>query len=253
MSIAERIAALPRPLLFALDVDGTLAPITVDPADARVPEATQALLRRIAQADGVILALITGRDADALARMARLPEAWRAVEHGGRILAPGTDPGASVLTDTERDRLAQFAAWVERDAIPRGAKIERKARAVVVHTRALEAQDPVAGTDILAQAEQNATAWGLLPRRGRSVLEAELERGDKGVALRELMTRTQARSAFFAGDDLTDLPAIQLASTHGIGLFVTSKERPSAPSEATESVDGPESIAILLSDLASIL
>ncbi|MAC25785.1 MAG: trehalose-phosphatase, partial [Myxococcales bacterium] len=44
-ALKERLRRLPRPLLVGLDVDGTLAPIVADPAAARIPEATQQLLR----------------------------------------------------------------------------------------------------------------------------------------------------------------------------------------------------------------
>jgi len=42
--------------------------------------------------------------------------------------------------------------------------------------------------------------------------EAEAVRQDKGNALREIFERSGARSVFFAGDDLTDFPAIELAA-----------------------------------------
>ena len=49
-SLAERVAALDRPLLVALDVDGTISPIVRDPDRARIPEPTMAVLRELESA-----------------------------------------------------------------------------------------------------------------------------------------------------------------------------------------------------------
>ena len=76
-ALKERLRRLPRPLLVGLDVDGTLAPIVADPAAARIPEATQQLLRKLAKREGLIVALLTGRDLPALRRMGSVAGAWR--------------------------------------------------------------------------------------------------------------------------------------------------------------------------------
>ena len=89
-----------------------------------------------------------------------------------------------------------------------------------------------------------------MARLGRAVLEAELESGDKGVALAELHARTEAASVFFAGDDLTDLPAIGYASEErGVGVFITSDERPERPPQATFALPGPGRLAEFLASL----
>jgi hypothetical protein len=57
----------------------------------------------------------------------------------------------------------------------------------------------------------------------------------------------------YAGDDVTDEPAIRFASEHGIGIFVRSPERPHPPSEARGMVDGPASLARLIDALGARL
>lgn len=238
----RRFATLPRPVLLGLDVDGTLARIVRNPDDARIPDATQTILRKLARHDDYRVALITGRDLPALRRMARVPGAWRAVEHGGLLLAPGERPKRRNLSTDDRAKLDAFAAWAAKGP----GHIEHKARSIALHTRRLKAERSDAR---LAEAKRVARELGLLTREGRAVLEAELESGDKGVALAKLHELTGATSVFFAGDDLTDLPAIRYAKSRGIGVFIKSDERPTRPKQASFAIDGPDALATFLASL----
>lgn len=249
--LAERIASLPRPLLVALDVDGTLAPIVDDPARARVPAEVAARVDALSRAPGVLVALVTGRDAARLDRMIDAPRAWRVVEHGRAILAPGGAPAP--IDAATRARLDAFESWATETLAPRGARIERKPGSVAVHARELCARDARAGGAVLEDARREARLAGLAPREGRAVVEAAVGHADKGTALAALMSRTGALSVVYAGDDLTDEPAIALASERGLGLFVRSSERPSAPPEASAALPGPEAVAELLEHLVRLL
>jgi trehalose 6-phosphate phosphatase len=247
-----RVLALPRPLLLAFDMDGTLAPIVDVPEAARVPRASVGALRSLADRRGMRVALVTGRDAAGLQRMIRLPEAWRAVEHGRVILPPGIARPAQRLTAVQRARLEAYRGWAETTLVPLGAQLERKATSLGVHTRTLAQRDPAAARHVLDLAARRATRHGLHPRRGRAVLEAEIEAGDKGAALLALYRKTRARGVFYAGDDLTDLPAIrQAVALGGIGLFVRSAERPRTPRGASGSLRGAEEVGALIAGLVA--
>lgn len=247
---AREIALRPRPLLLALDVDGTLAPIEEDPAAARVPAETLAVLTRLAEVDGLDLALVTGRDEAALERVAPIGGLWRLVEHGRVRLSPDGSGGAPPLSPEASAALAAFGAEAERRFVPRGARVERKASSRGVHVRGLAARDPAAADGILAEAEALAREHGLEPRRGRSVLEAEVEPGDKGRALRALHRELGAPSVVYAGDDLTDGPALAYARAEGgVALFVASPERPSPPVEVSEVLAGTAEVLRLLEAL----
>ena len=180
-ALKERLRRLPRPLLVGLDVDGTLAPIVADPAAARIPEATQQLLRKLAKREGLIVALLTGRDLPALRRMGSVAGAWRAVEHGGRIVAPGERPKARRLAPEDTAKLEAFAEWVAGTP----GQLERKDGSVAIHTRKLGE----AGEAWLGKAVKEAQRLGLHAREGRAVVEAELAPGDKGEALAEVHGR----------------------------------------------------------------
>lgn len=252
--LARRIAALPRPLLVALDVDGTLAPIVRDPKAARVPAKTRAVLTTLARRRGVRLALVTGRDAAALARLVKVPGAYRALSHGRVVVPPGARVREPRVDAATRARLDAFAAWARANARPRGARLERKAGAFAVHVRALAARAPDAARSVLAAARREARVLGLHARDGRSVVEVEAEAGDKGDALAALARATRARGVLYVGDDLTDVPALRRAvALDGVGVFVRSPERPKKPRGVTAAVDGPEAVAALLARLEGAL
>ncbi|MEO0322066.1 MAG: trehalose-phosphatase [Myxococcota bacterium] len=244
--LAARIRALPAPRLLALDVDGTLAPIVEDPWAARVPPATLAAVEALAAAEGYVVALLSGRDAEGLARVAPLPNLWRGAEHGRIVLAPGEASRPERLTEEEQEALEEFAGEATATWVPQGARLEVKPAARAVHVRGL---DEALGEALLDAAEELAVALGLHPRRGRAVLEAEARRGSKRAGLARLATVTKAASLVFAGDDLTDFEAIELAAAHGVGIFVESAERPEGPAGASGSVAGPAGMAALLEAL----
>lgn len=247
----EVVAALAAPRLIALDVDGTLAPIVDDPGAARVPAETVALLRRLDAKDGVRVALVTGRDASSLSSVAPLHGVWRAVEHGAVLMAPNAPEPAHELEEGRREALEEFADQAREQWVDESVALEEKATSYAIHVRRLE--DEGRAEAILDEAEQAADELGLHARRGRAVLEAEARKGDKASALRRLIAHTGAASVLYAGDDLTDVPAIELAAERGVGLFVTSPERPEAPEGASGALAGTDAVLALLTALADRL
>lgn len=246
-ALVETLLTLERPLLLALDIDGTLSPIVRDPDLAEIPASTLSTLASLAKVPMVVVALVTGRDLGSLSRMERLEGVWRAVEHGALVLAPGQAPSRRELTSAQQEALSRFRQWVEAHA--RDAFIEYKPQAIALHVRRIAEDDPARAERLLAEADEFAQGLGLHVRRGKALREAEAVVHDKGAALREVFERSGARSVFFAGDDLTDFPAIEFASAHGASAFVSSKEQrgmPPIPATLLQSVD---EVAVLLSKL----
>lgn len=247
-TLLESILGLERPLLVALDVDGTISPIVADPDLARIPDTTLSSLEALAAAPRVGVALITGRALSSLARMEQLEGIWRAAEHGGLVLAPGQAPGPRELLPERREALELFQHWVRTHA--RDAFIEYKPQAIALHVRAIAAKDPARAARLLNEADELAQDLGLHVRRGKALREAEAVRHDKGSALAEIFERVGASSVFFAGDDLTDFPAIEFAAEHGIGAFVCSDEQRGAPPASAELLQSVDEMAELLGRLA---
>jgi trehalose-phosphatase len=247
-AIVDSLLELERPLLLALDVDGTISPIVRDPDLARIPAKTLSNLKRLARAPGLELALVTGRALSSLARMEQLEGIWRAVEHGGLVLGPGQAPAPRALPPEQHEALDLFRRWVETRA--QDAFIEYKPQAIAVHVRGIQSEDPARAAKLLDEADELARDLGLHVRRGKALREAEAVRHDKGSALAEIFERAGASSVFFAGDDLTDLPAIDFATQQGVGAFVCSDERGGAPPASATLLQNVDEMALLLEQMA---
>ncbi len=198
-------AALPSGLV-ALDFDGTLAPISPRPGDARPLAGVHQLLRAV-RATGATVAVITGRSVASLLRVSGFggvpgiviygthgAERWQA----GTLRTAAAPPGLDELRLSLPGLLASAGPdlW-----------LEDKKLSLVIHARLTADPDRVLEM-LRAPVEAAATAAGLGVRPGKEVLEICIPGIDKGTAIRELMNDDTA-AAFYAGDDLGDLPAIR--------------------------------------------
>ena len=75
--------------LLAFDFDGTLAPIREDPAEVFMDRAAATLLEQITCMEHVVVAIISGRDADDLAQRVPAPGAYLIASHGLEVRGPG--------------------------------------------------------------------------------------------------------------------------------------------------------------------
>jgi trehalose 6-phosphate phosphatase len=65
----------PGSTLLAFDFDGTLAPIQDDPSVVRIDRAAATLLAETSHMEGLVVAIVSGRDADDLAARVDAPGA----------------------------------------------------------------------------------------------------------------------------------------------------------------------------------
>jgi trehalose 6-phosphate phosphatase len=200
-------APAPAPVLVALDFDGTLAPITPHPEDARPVAGVHQVLRDV-RATGATLAVVTGRSVSSLLRVSgfgAIPgiviygthgaERWQ----GGSLRAAAAPPGLEEL----RSRLPGLVAGLVRDP---DLWVENKPLSLVVHAR-LTAQPERVLERLREPVAEAAAAVGLGMRPGREVLEICLPGIDKGTAIRELLELDRP-AALYAGDDVGDLDAM---------------------------------------------
>ena len=195
------------PVLVALDFDGTLAPITPHPEDARPLAGVHQVLRDV-RATGAALAVVTGRSVSSLLRVSgfgAIPgiviygthgaERWQA----GSLRAAAAPPGLEEL----RERLPGLVAGIARDP---DVWVENKSLSLVVHARLTAYPDRVLER-LREPVSAAAAAAGLGVRPGREVLEICLPGIDKGTAVRELLGTDRA-AVLYAGDDVGDLDAM---------------------------------------------
>jgi trehalose 6-phosphate phosphatase len=103
-----------------------------------------------------------------------------------------------------------------------------------------------------APVEKAAAAAGLGVRPGKEVLEICLPGIDKGTAIRELLSDEPA-AAFYAGDDLGDLPAIaevnawaERSGRPALTVGVSPGGRGPVAEQADVTVPDPQSLLALL-------
>jgi trehalose 6-phosphate phosphatase len=194
--------------LVALDFDGTLAPISPHPDDARPLAGVHQILLDV-RATGATLAVVTGRSVASLLRVSGFDTVPGIVVYGlhgierwenGRLRAPAPPAGIHEL----RLSLPKILASVAGDA---AVWIEDKELSLVVHTR-LTAQPDHLVEVLRAPVAEAAAAAGLEARPGKEVLEICIPGTDKGTAIRELISDETA-AVFYAGDDVGDLPAVR--------------------------------------------
>lgn len=200
-----------------LDVDGTLLNLAATPSAVIVPPHLHTLLHRLAGRVEGALALISGRS---LADIDRLigPGLAVAAEHGA-ILREASGEIIEILADN-----AVFLPLLEplRAAIAAhpGALLEHKRFGLVLHWRAA----PAAAAALTALATTLAAPHAeLVLQPAHQALEIRLRGPGKAAALGRFMRlpRFAGRRPVFIGDDLTDEPAIALATASGgCGLHV---------------------------------
>jgi len=194
--------------LVALDFDGTLAPISPHPDDARPLPGVLQVLHDV-RATGAALAVVTGRSVASLLRVSGFDAVPGIVIYGmhgverwenGLLRAPVTPPGIDEL----RLSLPKIVASVAADP---AIWIEDKELSLVVHTRLTAEPDRLVEV-LRAPVAEAVAAAGLEVRPGKEVLEICIPGIDKGTAIRELI-RDETAAVFYAGDDVGDVAAIR--------------------------------------------
>ncbi|MCR6481533.1 trehalose-phosphatase [Amycolatopsis sp. OK19-0408] len=214
-----QIARTPR-LLVACDYDGTLAPITLNPDEARpLPESVGAL-RSLAGLHETTTAVISGRALRDLATLSRLPSEVNLVgSHGSEFdigFIHALDEKARELHRRLESELEQLVLDVP------GVSLEVKPASIAVHVRRAEHE---AGRRVLAAVHNGPSTWeGVSTTDGKEVVELAVVQTDKGHALDILRHQVGATAAIFLGDDVTDEKAFARLSGPDLGIKVGDGE-----------------------------
>jgi trehalose 6-phosphate phosphatase len=258
--LVEPLREVPEESAVLLDVDGTLAPIVDDPAEASVPEPTRAALRKLAGRFALV-ACVSGRRSLEARRLVGVEELTYAGNHGLEVLAPGDPAPAFDASLGDRANAArEFVLDLDAETLRAvGLRLEDKGPIQALHWRGSPSElEAEARAREIAERAQRA---GLEPRWGRKVLELRPTANvDKGTTVRRLLERPNLELALFAGDDRTDLDAMhalrslveggQLRGAVCIG--VASEEAPSALAEEVDALlAGPAELVEVLGLLAS--
>lgn len=254
--VRELGATLPH-LLVAVDFDGTLAPLVSNPDDSRPVDGAVEALTALAAA-GAQVAVITGREARTVLRLGefeQVPGITVAGLYGAETWHDGTldTPDTPEAMTTLRERLPALLRAV--GAHP-DVWIEDKRLSLVVHGR--RADDPAAALDPLrAPVAALGAELGLEVHPGSGVIELRLPGFDKAGALRRLVDGGPSRGVLFVGDDLGDIPALELARTlraDGLvayGVAVRASGVAEAAAAADAALDSADDAVALLRALSA--
>jgi alpha,alpha-trehalase len=203
--------------LLAFDFDGTLAPICDDPADVQLDHRAAVLLEQTTQMEGVVVAIVSGRDAGDLAARVGAPGAYLVGSHGLEIRAPG----GLLVRDTPPLSFS-LPAELQQEIRIAGLRLESKKHAVALHWRGIPFEPIAPVIDVFRDWARGA---GLDVLEGRCVAEARCRGGGKEDALRWLCHAVGAARVVYAGDDITDFGPLRFAAENGRAFFVASNER----------------------------
>ena len=204
------------PLVVALDIDGTLAPLAPTPGAAIIPVETRALLTALGQRRDVHVAFVTGRAAPDGRRLADVPNSWVIGNHGMELIDPSGAIRVNLEVEPYSRRVARALAAlrVEIGDIP-GVVLEDKLWTLSVHYRLVDRE---ALPELTRVVTRIAETQRLRLTRGKEVLEmrphVDVNKGTATLALAKTLgfgtATTTEGSLFYAGDDLTDEDAFRL-------------------------------------------
>lgn len=240
------------------DVDGTIAPIVLNPEDAAVPERTRDLLRSLAERYALV-GCLSGRRALDARRIVGLDELAYSGNHGFELLLPGDDevrPDPSL--DGHEGDAPRFVEGLDRSELERvGIRTEDKGAIVGLHWRG--AENDGAAESLAHEIASEAEWQGLVPHHGRKVLEIRPNVAiNKGIAVAALLASRPVDNALYGGDDRTDVDAFtalrtlredgKLEATACIAV-ASDESPPEVAREADLTVDGPEGFVHVLEAL----
>ena len=218
-----------RDAALFLDFDGTLVGLAATPEAIEVPPALVPLLSDLRDLLGGALAVVSGRQIDAIDRFLaplRLPAAG---EHG----VQRRDAKGGMQEQRPPDLVPILDIANELARIHEGLLVERKHAAIALHYRlAPQLEDVCRGA--MARAIEGHPQLELL--HGKFVFEVKPAGVNKGLAIEAFMNEAPfvGRTPIFAGDDTTDESGFAVVQPRG-GVAIKVGAGPSLALHRLES------------------
>jgi len=256
-TLVHRCVAHECCVLF-LDYDGTLAPIVINPAAARMGPGMQHVLTALVHHPHYRVGIVSGRALADLRTRVGGRGLYLAGNHGLEIEGPGISyehPEARRLR-SELDTLAQ-AMKGDLEAIP-GAWVEDKGLTLSVHFRRVSAASvPEVKARLIRRAGPGIDAGRFVLRTGKAVIEIRPHvQWSKGEAVCWIMAQIRLEKpaasilALYLGDDDTDEDAFRALDSAGVGIVVGNERQGSAAHYYVESTEEVEQLLTVLSTLS---
>jgi trehalose 6-phosphate phosphatase len=232
--------ALRRSPLLAFDFDGTLAPITPTPQQARISRSVSGKLRRLCA--HLPVAVVSGRSvADVRKRLDFGPQ-YVVGNHGAEWGEEGAERAAAL--DAAR-QLLHAHGHVLHEA---GVTIEDKGLSLALHYRLSRCPEQARGVirEVLQPLRSQYRTFG-----GKLVENVvPLDAKDKSDAVHHLVRDSGADCAIFFGDDANDEPVFVSAPDHWLTVRVGREDPGSA---ADYFLDSTAEVALVLDRILKVL
>lgn len=133
--LVRRVSAADSVFCF-LDYDGTLSPLAPTPDEAVALPGTSALVRQLAAAPGVQVALVTGRPIADVRRFLDIPEIYYMGTHGLEVRSPSGETRTAEGIDSVRSALLEIKQQLQQSLrMQSGILLEDKGAALACHYR----------------------------------------------------------------------------------------------------------------------
>jgi len=209
-----------RPLLYAFDFDGTLAPISADRDSVTLPRETGGWLTELAKR--TTCAVISGRSVADLAPRLNGSVPHLIGNHG--IESPLTSPEAlRRAEDVCQHWRRQIANGQAHSLAATGGEIEDKRYTLTIHFR--RAPDPETASSRALEILNRLTPAPFLIMGKQSVNVLPPDQAGKGSAASALMTHLRRDGLFYVGDDETDETVFSLPQGVVMGVRVGRESR----------------------------
>jgi trehalose 6-phosphate phosphatase len=241
-TVAAVAAALARPVVVGLDVDGVLAPIVRHASEAQL---LPGVLDAVGELAGLTpVAVVSGRSVEDLSRFGFPDHVEIFGTHGLERRAEG--PVELAHQEQRRyERLARLAAEAA-DQAGDGAWVEAKPAGVVLHVREAAPDTSAASVAELHRRAADVTGAHVLP--GHGVVELLARATSKAKAMAALRAEVGGGGVVFVGDDRTDEEVFAALGDDGCSIRVGP-----GPTAARFRLAGPPEVLLFLHELTRAL
>lgn len=231
--------------LFAFDFDGTLSKIVKNPEDAKINKSTLKLVYQLSEIAPV--AIISGRSLDDLKSKFNPPPRYLVGNHG----LEGIHEGSAKL-EAFHEACEQWKTHLGRTLVTdsgsiEGIEIEDKSYSIAVHYRKSRSKKLAKSAILNSIGNLTPSARIILGKCVVNIIPTGAPH--KGVALLELMLKSNTRSAFYIGDDDTDEDVFTLPDPRIFSVRVGKKSK----SQAKFYIQRQEEINILLETILKFM
>jgi trehalose 6-phosphate phosphatase len=229
-----------EPLALFLDYDGTLSAIAPTPAQAKLPYATQELLRALVRLKDVKVAVISGRALADLRRMVPVEGVAFVGSHG--VEFPSKGLVSKRVPNRYLQELRELKGTLKGELRELSAVLrEQKPFSLAIHYRRATPGDEKKVKRIVLDLCEDAVHQGHVSiMSGKKVIEimppTAMDKGQAAVRLLRTWGRKK-RLPIFIGDDRTDEAAFEALRDCGITIKVGTSDVRSAAEYYVDSVD----------------